>query len=189
MLIAGGTKGVGLSFLREALSDDSFGRIYVLGRDFDRGDFPEDKRIVRIRCDITDKDSTDIALKMIDRKISSLVNAIEVPKTYFFGSDKDQFLSSDTSNIRFTMKVIDMLDPEFGQIVVYSTNGTYNVCKSAYMSYLDFTRRVNKNVRITKVIPQRDIEAIRFQVAKIMMFALKQPKKICIPEILVNNKP
>ena len=54
LLLAGGTDGIGLAFLKAECQRDKYALIYVLGRDFRQVDALHfGGRIMKIACDIT----------------------------------------------------------------------------------------------------------------------------------------
>ncbi len=63
ILIAGGTDGIGLAFLKRCIKSKAYGRIFVLGRNLISVNRIKDKRIVPISCDITDLEALQSTMK------------------------------------------------------------------------------------------------------------------------------
>lgn len=55
ILIAGGTDGIGLAFLKECLRSKEWGKVYVLGRNFSSARKLRNKKVVEVVCDVTDE--------------------------------------------------------------------------------------------------------------------------------------
>ena len=79
LLLAGGTDGIGLAFLKAECQRDKYALIYVLGRDFRQVDALQvgGGRVVNIACDVTDaramqQSLVDAAIRRVDDFVNTI---------------------------------------------------------------------------------------------------------------------
>jgi len=75
VLVAGGTDGIGLAFVK-LLDSKQYRTVFILGRNFSHISEIEWPNIVELSCDITDHDSLAAAIAKIDQPLDQFVNTI-----------------------------------------------------------------------------------------------------------------
>lgn len=170
ILVAGGTDGVGFSFVKKIRKNYSnVNKIYIIGRNFDKLEnyIPiedEDFDYEPIKCDI----SKEIDLTQVqENSIDIFVNTIGS-----FVKDKDFDVFDEcvnlniTCNIRLTNLMLNKLKKD-AQIVICSSSlctkkgregyGLQGACKVGYQYYIDSLRKTLKKtyprMRVMSILP------------------------------------
>lgn len=216
IVIAGGTDGIGLAFVKE-LDSTKFATIYILGRSFTKVRKLQIDNITELKCDITNKDELANTISKIDQPIDQFVNTIGT----FQKSAIDNITPEDIArhfqlntiaNINLTNEILKKLRSDYAEVLVCSatlaieareTYALQSATKAAYRSYLEVLRKEKSETLKIIIVYPSSIDTGIFKksgdrrntssypkpktIAQIMQFILNQPKEIYIPELRVNN--
>ena len=216
ILVAGGTDGIGLAFVKQ-LDPKQYDNIYVLGRDFLKIETLMTPKVTPLWCDITDSHALTEAIESIDAPIDQFVNTIGTfyrkPIEAISPNDVSQHFEVNTiGNINLTNLVLPKLNAQFAQVLVCSATlaiearenyALQSATKAAYRYYIDTLRKEKKDtLKVIAVYPSsvntgifkkfgdlRDTDNYPSpdKIAAIMEFLLSQPREIYIPELKVEN--
>jgi len=218
ILIAGGTDGIGLSFLERTLNEDHYDKVYVLGRKFNKVTDYKDNRIVQIECDITDNIAVHTAVDSVKEDLDIFVNTIgtfaKKPISELTAEDiTNHFQLNTIANINLTKAILPKLNPDFAQILVclatlaVQPRANYSLqssTKVAYKYFLDVLRQEQGDkLRIMTIMPpsvkteifaksgdNRDTNnyAEPSVVSDGMSFMLNQPRNVEVKELVIENR-
>lgn len=216
IVIAGGTDGIGLAFVKQ-LDSTKYDTIYVLGRDFGKVRDLQIDNLTEIECDITRQGELGTAISKIDKSVDQFVNTIG---TFQKGVIDDitpedvarHFELNTIANINLTNKILKKLRSDYAEVLVCSatlaieareTYALQSATKSAYRSYLEALSKEKRETLKVMIFYPSSVDTEVFKksgdtrntssypkpetIAQIMEFMLNQPKEIYIPELRVNN--
>lgn len=216
ILIAGGTDGIGLAFLKQ-LDAKLYNKIFVIGRNFTKVEALHISRIVQLPCDITNNDAVQDVLSRVDQPIDQFVNTIGT----FYRNPADKMSAMDVfrhfelnsvANINLTNAVLAKLNRDFAEVFVCLASlalqarenyALQSATKAAYKYYLDALRVEKKDTLKVMTLFPSSVNTDVFQkagdtrdtskypsaavIAEIMHFILTQPREVYIPELKVEN--
>lgn len=218
ILIAGGTDGIGFSFLKHSLASSEYAKCYVLGRNFNKVDGLGDTRVVPLVCDITKSESIHAAMKKISEPLDAFVNTIGTfqKKSVMELTEEDirnHFEVNSIGNITLTTNVLAKLNKTFSQILVclatlaVEPRESYSIqsaTKASHRYFLESLRlELETHIRVMMIHPSSVQTAIFDKagdtrstskypkpevIAEMMAFMLNQPKTVEIPELIVKNR-
>lgn len=216
ILIAGGTDGIGLAFVKE-LDSSRYNFVYILGRDFSKIRGVQLANVIELECDITDRKSLIAAMSKIETPIDQFVNTIG---TFHKGlidnispvDVSNHFEINTIANINLTNEVLKKLNNNYAEILVCSATlaleareayALQSATKAAYRYYLGALRKEKgENIKVMILYPSSvNTEVFRKfgdmrdtssypnpkAISDIIHFMLNQPKELYIPEIKVDN--
>lgn len=217
ILIAGGTDGIGLAFLKECLRSKEWGKVYVLGRNFSSVRKLRNKRVVEVVCDVTDEGAIGKSLKVIGQ-LDVFVNTIgsfqKKPVSELTIEDIKRHVNLNTTgNMILTRLVLPKLRKSFSQILVClatlaveprESYAMQSATKASYRFFLECLRKeVADRVRIMLIHPS-SVQTKIFEkagdkrdykkypkpevIAQMMSFLISQPPSVEIRELLVHNR-
>ena len=122
LLLAGGTDGIGLAFLKAECQRDKYALIYVLGRDFRQVDALQvgGGRVVNIACDITDTSAmrqslVDAAIRRVDDFVNTIGTFSRGPVCELTDEEvSSHFELNCVGNINLIRAVLALMLPQQG---------------------------------------------------------------------------
>jgi NAD(P)-dependent dehydrogenase (short-subunit alcohol dehydrogenase family) len=122
LLLAGGTDGIGLAFLKAECQRDKYTLIYVLGRDFRQVDALQvgGGRVVNIACDITDASAmrqslVDVAIRRVDDFVNTIGTFSRGPVCELTDEEvSSHFELNCVGNINLIRAVLPLMLPQQG---------------------------------------------------------------------------
>ena len=122
LLLAGGTDGIGLAFLKAECQRDKYTLIYVLGRDFRQVDALQvgGGRVVNIACDITDASAmrqslVDAAIRRVDDFVNTIGTFSRGPVCELTDEEvSSHFELNCVGNINLIRAVLPLMLPQQG---------------------------------------------------------------------------
>jgi len=216
ILVAGGTDGIGLAFVRR-LELEKYQKVFILGRNFKQVAELKLPNAIELPCDITNNDSLVDTIGKIDQPLDEFVNTIGT----FYKSPTEKMDPSDIArhfevnavgNINLTNAVLSKLNAAYAQILACSATlalearehyALQSATKAAYRYYLETLRKEKKDTLKVMALYPSSVNTSIFKksgdmrntlvypspdaIADIMYFMLAQPRQIYIPEIRVDN--
>lgn len=216
ILVAGGTDGIGLAFVRQ-LKPKQYKKIFILGRSFEKVEALSFRNLIELSCDITDEKAIHSALRQVNEPVDQFVNTIGT----FYRNSVDKVSSADVTrhfalnsvaNINLTNTILPKLNTQFAEILVclatlaLEARENYALqaaTKAAYKYYLDTVRIENADKLKVMIFYPSSVDTAAFKkagdlrdtsiypsaeaVANVMHFMLEQPREIYIPELKVEN--